>query len=469
MSSALHLTSTHTTIDGLTSRNPDTLWDLPLLQLFAQLVLHVGGHGTILIHPSAAGRMLLPTEDLPAGPASRNHPVAVQLRAAGWKIKDVHRWFTISHREYGQAHIGLTGFFQGGHFPLISTPAQTTAALAAWQQITGHSWLGGAGDAGNQILRMITYSTGRGHPPKRPEWWSWTGPTLPADPDSTKVRYPVETWYTPGQWRRPVGPDVTEISGLDRVRAYLSAMTCTKVAARPLEHTPGKLVFDKGRAGWWLVRLGPWELENFLPDPAGYPARTVADPEKRTWWLTSPRLELLAELAAEGLYEYEILDSWTAPATDILKRYGQQLREAWQATKLIADPAVQKLVRAGVKEAYRQAHGHWRSPNSSVQLPCMASSLVAQNAANTWRCAYRIGRNGGDWTGPWPVQIDTDSLYYPGSKTDVQQLGAEAGLAVWDSDRDDLDDLTMLGEWRTGGTLEYDPIAGHPVRTRAAA
>lgn len=470
MPRAMHLTATTNTIDGDTRSNPPGLWDTPLVELFKHMLRLVSGYGTILIQPSAAQLLRLPVEQLPAGEDARKHPVAVELRAAGWRIKEVHRWFHVKHPEHGTAHIGLTGFFDGGHFPLIDTPARTTAAMAHWHDITGHAWTGSAGDAGNEILRAVTYAPHRGRQvkPRRPEFWSWIGPTLP-ELEAGRPRYPAETWYTPSQWRRPLDTSVTQVSSIDRVRAYLGALTCTAVAAEPLAHTPGRLVFSKGYAGWWLVRLGPWDYGDLLPDPAGYPARNDPDADGRTRWLTSPRVELLAELAQDGDYEYEIMDSWTAPATPVLKSYGTELRKAWAATILIKDPAVRALVRAGIKEAYRQAHGHWRSPMSSVQRYDYASSLVAQNAVNTWRRAYQLAKGDGDWKGLYPVQIDTDSLYYPGDMDAVAGYARAAGWTVWDADRADLDDVTQLGDWRTGRTLDWDPAAGGPIRKRAAA
>lgn len=459
MPRALHLTATHHTVDGVTFPNPPVLWETPTLTLFIQMMQMVGGNGTILLHQSAAEKLALPVGQLPTGEDARKHPVVLALKGAGWKLKDVHRWFHVKHPDYGRAHIGLTEFFDSGHFPLIDTPARTTAAMAHWHDITGHAWTGSAGDAANQILRSVTVQARRGAPPRRPEFWSWKGPTLPSDSPDAPPRYPSETWYTPSQWRRAVGPEVTQISSLDRVRAYLGALTCTPVAAGPLEHTPGKLLYDRSRAGWWLVRLGPWEYRDLLPDPAGYAPRNDDD-GSRVRWLSSPRLDLLAELAQRDEYGYEILDSWTAPATGVLKTFGTELRKSWQGAKLVQDPAVRALVRAGVKEGYRQLHGHWRSHQSTVQRYDWAAALVAQNAVNTWRRAYGIGND----QGLWPVQIDTDSLYYPGGMDEVAEIARAAGWTVWDGARDDLDEVTELGHWRTGRTLPYDPAEGRPAR-----
>lgn len=457
---AMHLTADRNTVDGDTRANPPGVFDLPVPSLIMQLVRMVGGDGTILIHPSAAAKLALPVEQLPAGKDAREHPVAVVLRAHGWKIKDVHRWFHVKHPEYGQAHIGLTGFFDSGHFPLIATPAATTAALAHWHRLTGHAWTGSAGDAGNQIFRSITYQPRRGGQPVRPEFWSHSGPVRPLSPEEQAAgvtpRPVAETWYTPSQWHRPA-PGYEQACALDRVRAYLGAMTCTPVAARPLEHTR-KQLFDPRLAGWWLVRCGPWDLEHLLPDPAGYPGRHHT--ERRTRWLTSPRVQLLDELRRDKLYDFEVLDAWTTPATAILKTYGNKLRTVWQDSASIEPPQVRALVRAGVKEAYRQAHGHWRSPASSVQRSDHAGALVAQNAVNTWRRAYTLGHNGGNWKGPWPIRIDTDSLYYPGTPEQVTAAAQAAGWTVWDGGRDDLDQVTELGHWRTGNTLALDPATG---------
>lgn len=416
-------------LDGERRSNPDGMFDTSLPELIAVMMRIVCGAGVVLLSRAAARLMTLPTGDaLPAGADAKNHAAAVQLRSAGFTVKEIGRWFQVKHAEHGSVWFGLTEFLDVDYFPLGEDPVVVTAALAQWHAITGHVWQGSAGDAGNAILRSITYKQRRKM--ARPQFWSWEGPE----------GEPIELPYLTHSWRRRDAGDV--IYGYDRVRAYLAAMTCTPVAGDRLTHT-GRTTFDPRQSGWWLCHLGPWEFEHAFPDPAGAGLDRSAPV-----WLTTPRVQLLADIAADGFYQFDIVDSWTAPATPVIKNYGTGLRVTWEAARLIEDPAVRAAVRSGVKAAYRIGHGYWRSRQSLVQRPDWSSAITAMSAANIWRKTFKVWENGGTFDGPRPVMIDTDNVWYD---VPPEALRALSGWTIWDGDRDDLDDVTSLGDWRTGG------------------
>lgn len=454
MRRALYLTGTQHTCDGATWRPvPGRLWDLPILEILTQLLAMVCGDGVVIMDATAAGRLGFPTE-LPEKP--KDHPLAVQLRAAGWTCREVFRWTRITAPDGGQLRIGLHGLMSGDHFPLVGTdPLVMTATLARWHDITGHAWVGAAADAGHEILRDIRV----GRRKVKPEFWSHSGPR------DAFGHAPTEMPYLPSAWRRKAA-GVTVATGLDRVRAYEGSMTCTPVAAKPLEHTPNATEYTPKLAGWLLVEPEPWEYADLLPDPAGYTDEVEPGAPR---WLSVPRVGLLEELARVGEYRYRITDAWTAPATDVVKQYGGKLREYWTTNNAMIDSLeftdpVSAAMRACLKGTYRQAHGHWRSAQSSVQRGDWAGAVVAMNGANTWRAAYKILRGPRkDWTGTAPLWIDTDSLYYPGDPAAVAELARGVGWTVWDDLGDGmtvnphtggrvvLDHVSQLGHWRVGG------------------
>lgn len=425
---ALWLAADRHAVDGDGRANPPGLFEQSLPDLVMQIMRIVCGRGVAVIDRTAAVLMGLPTGKLPEGAAGRGLPEAHQLRASGFTLKEIGRWFHVKHRDVPGPGVwfGLEEFLDGDYFPLKGAdPVAMTAALAKWDELTGHVWQGSAGDAGNAILKAQTHK----HKGKQvgATWWSWEGPG----------DEPIELPYLPNTWRRRT--DSPSIFGYDRVRAYLSAMTCTPVAGEGLRHT-FLTRYDKQHAGWYLVQLGPWELESAMPDPAGY---STAD-GSRTCWLTHPTVALLSELAADGYYQFGILDSWTAPATPIMTSYGKALRETWQQTRGIEDPEVRALVRAGVKGAYRIGHGYWRSKQSRVQRPDWAAAVTAMSRANLWRRIWKLWENGGNFQGPMPVYIDTDNVWYEGPIS-------PDGWTIHDGTRADLDDVTELGHWRTAG------------------
>lgn len=425
---ALWISADSHSIDGDSRSNPPELFDQPLPDLFKQMLRIVCGRGVVILDSSAAELMTLPTGKLPIGVDAKNHGAAAQLRMAGFTLKEIGRWFHVKHGDVTGPGVwfGLEEFLDPDFFPMLCwSPAVTTAALAEWDRITGHVWQGSAGDAGNAILKAQKYRY-RGKQ-QGAEWWSWAGPE----------GEPIELALLTSGWRRRV--TAPEIYGYDRVRAYLSAMTCTPVAAEGLKHT--KLTkYAKGQAGWYLVQLGPWEFESVFPSPAGYSYDDMTKPV----WLTHPTVALLEQVAAEGFITFEILDSWTAPATAIMSSYGAALREAWNATRGIDNPDVKKAVRAGIKGAYRIGHGYWRSKQSRVQRPDWAAAVTAMSRSNLWRRIWAVWENGGDFLGSMPVYVDNDNVWY-------EQEISPGGWTIWDSKREDLDDVTELGHWRTGG------------------
>jgi hypothetical protein len=432
---ALWLGAEKHSVDGDERENPAGIWDMSIVELMLTLMRIVCGRGVVVIDSAAAALMDLPTEHLPAD--RRQDPFAVQLRSNGFQIKEVDRWFHVKHREVPGPGVwfGLHEFVGLDFAPIMDgAPTDVSAALATWDKMTGQVWRGSAGDAGNAILRTMTYKEKHKQVPG--DWWAWDGPE----------GEPIEVPYLKHQWFRHV--DVPEVYGYDRVRAYLAAMTCTQVAAKPLVHDK-RTAFDPKRSGWWLVELGHWDFELCMPDPAGYGEGIEGAPRVR--WLTTPTVQLLHDLAKGGFYQFSILDSWTAPATPLIKNYAAELRRVWLGAREIEDPEVQRLIRAGVKGAYRVGHGYMRSRQSKVQRPDWAAAITAMSRSNLFRRLWTLWAGPDEmFTGPMPVFIYTDDVYY------AHRIDPP-GWQIWDGQREDLDDVTELGHWRTSKVLTRRP------------
>lgn len=447
---AVWITDQGHAVDGLWRPNPGGFEHLTLAALFTAIMRIVCGYGVAVLGPDVCRRYGLPSGQLPTTAADfKNHGCAVELRSHGFKVKQIDRWFHVEHPDIAGPGVwfALAEFIDLDYCPMFDGNRKlVTAGLAEWHRITGSVWRGAAGAAGNALLRQQRY----GHHKAEPQWWgngAMDGPY--GDPENL----PYELAYDRHSWRSTFfdEPPAT-LWGLDRIRAYLSAMTTTKVAGAHLKHD--RLTsYRPGRCGWYAVQRGRWEFGRVLPDPAGYHP-TLVDPQQPDGpvWLAHPTVALLDELARDGFASYRVLDSWTAPATDVLINHGKRLRDVWAATAGIGDPAVRALVRKAVKGVYKQSHGFWCSTQSEVKRRDWAGALVAQSRANLHRRLWQLWRGDAKrpealwFDGPTPMFIETDDVYFP------EPLRPE-GWTIWDGDRDDLDDVTGLGHWRTSKTI----------------
>lgn len=432
-------------VDGEWRPNPPGFAQLTLAELFRALMTIVCGRGVAILDGPLAARFGFPDDKQLKKFRSddyKNHGCAVELRSAGFTVREINRWFHVKHPLIGGrggVWFALAGAIGESYSPIFGgSRKKVTAALAAWDEITGHPYRGSACDAGNVILTGLRYK--QGNKMVAPKWWSNGAVNQPEG-------FPGEQAFIRQDWRSGVLGHPPVLHGLDRVRAYLSAMTCVKVAGQELVHDH-RCTYDEKRAGFYRVRLSPWEFAQFLPDPAGYRHDPVL--EDGSVWLAHPTVDLLAELAAIGFYQFEILDSWTAPAVPILKTYAGKLKEHWNATLAIPDPEVQALVRASMKGNYRQASGMWSSRTGEVQRRDWAAALVSQPRCNLWRELFKLWRGQNTFDGPTPMFIETDDVYF------AEQVSPE-GWKIHDPEALPaglvLDDITNLGDWRRSKTL----------------
>lgn len=367
-----------------------------VVAFFQRMFALLGGSGVVLLDKYTADCLGL------VG-VGKDLPILATLRAGGFKVKDLHRWFHVKHADQ-EISVGLLEHIDPEYCPMVGAArmSDTTAALATWHRLSGTPWSGSAGDCGNLLLKQLgtMRHEGRIIPP---QWWTYPAKQPAGDP--------IEMPYLPSMWHREVSGCGTAY-GYDRFRAYLAAMTTTDVAGFHLDHDTRSTTFNPRRSGWWRVKLAPWQLFHIMPDPAGY-----ADPlPDGSRWLTTPTLRLLADLEREGVHGgFEILQSWTAPSQgNILSPYAAKMRTIYDHAREIRDDVERDLIQDSIKAAYRQQNGMWRSTNSEVKRPDWAAAVVAQSRANLWRKMWAAGWADGGRARQWPLWIDTDAAYYPG-------------------------------------------------------
>lgn len=388
------------------------------------VVRAVAGVGVVLVDKWAAGRLQLPVDALPSGGEGKRHPAAAEARKAGWSVDEVWRW-TRFRRTGHEVHIGLLDLIDPAYCPLIARsgfngtgPVQgldTSGAFDTWQDLAGVPYAGAPGDAVNLIIQQTAKCTLN----RRPLVPSWK----PRPPDVGGAYARTfrregfdESGQREGRW----------LVGYDATRAYLAAMTSTEVAPLPLRPT-GRLDFDPGLAGWWLVDLAPWRLAG-LPAPWGYyPGGEDVDGHV---WLTTPDLALLAQLRDANRYAgFTIIDSYTSRSQrGVLRPAAERLRHMWQGAGHTANAQDGAAVRAAIAAGYKAAHGTWRSDTSTIRRPDWAATLVATARTNTWRRLDAAAAAG--WH---PAYVDgIDTIYYA---TDTPERHTQQGIPGIVTDR----------------------------------
>jgi hypothetical protein len=410
---------------------------------------------TLMLDGPALRRLGLPAPDgdTPPPPAGfREHPAVAALAESWAKVWTSHGWITAERgtgRTAATVTVGLMPWLlRERRYPLLAPRDAGTTALGMWhwERLTGTPWTTTPGGVASQIVRDA-------HPYRRDApgpWWGHERPaagTEPAAPPpwATATEHPI----TLTGWARPA-PAGTVVRCWDGRRAYLASWTTARVAAGKL--TPrGALPFDPSLAGWWLVELAPW-TDQRMPHPAGVPADLVAADGTAQLWMTTPGLELLAQLAEDGTYGgCEVLDAWVGPKADVLGAPARVLDAVWRAADTEArgnvagqaDPAA-RLARS-VKGVYTAGYGQWVTERSQIRRPDWAEAVIAQGRATTWRKAWRVGHH----EDRWPLGFETDAIFY----------------AV---DPDDQGDVPWPGEGRIrgikiGAGLGEFQIKGQPI------
>lgn len=352
--------------------------------------------GVLLLDARAAAAL-----GLPAAPADvdqlgeelQEHPAVADLGRAGWSVARLGPWITVWGQDRPRLHLGILPLINPADSPVIcSWPHDTLAALELWHRLIGAPYYGTPGWAGTEALRQLA-DAGRG---KRPTFKPAADLVGPADA--------YELPFLADHFKGPLPRGMRHAGAFDMRMAYLSSALVVRLAVWSLKPTGKVDAYDPDRAGWWLVRLSPWQ-DKRIPDPAGY-----GDGDTR--WVTGPTLSLIDPLVAEGIHGgYEILDSWTAPIIQAsngrpLKAWAERIRDGLYAD--LPGPAG-AAVKVALKQSYSKTVGSLNNLSAPIYRPDWHFAVIAQSRANLWRRMWGIGRN----LDRWPLWIETDNVWYP--------------------------------------------------------
>jgi hypothetical protein len=327
--------------------------------------------------------------------------------------------------------------------PLIGpVNSDTLASFALFHDLTGVAYHRSGGVAGLSLLQQL-------HPLGKtaPIGWESDGPTSHAE----EVAYAPADWQAP--WAASCLTPETRMSmaggrfrhGYDRRRAGLAAMNTVHVGRTALRHVSRK-TFDPAVAGWWLCEVPAWN-DPRMPDPAGYCGHDHAQGDVCVRWLTNPTIELLNQLAGEGVSAGVriIHEAWISERSRLFLGWAETLNKAWlRATAMMdtvdLDGAPSSLAqdakraRDAISDTYRQTPGMFGAPDSWVKREDWLAAKVAMERVTVWRTCWKVGKA----CDRWPAWIDGDTVYYHSDNEDAKAAVPD-GMALG----------VGLGQWRT--------------------
>jgi hypothetical protein len=231
--------------------------------------------------------------------------------------------------------------------------------MLRFEELTGTRWDGSASRTTAYLRRALVRDAGG------------------MSPDAYDPREQLPPWLArgvtePPGWFRPLPLELAErfpfVVRLDKTAAYLSVFSSDLPAKAP-EHAGPRPLGELGRAGWAVVRAGPW------PDPESFdPLTAMRRPRpgnlgRLLEQTTYPPDAFPADLhslryAASLGISIEVLDAWTFPGT---RRFLSEPRGGVQAALkralagLEAPGLERDALRPLVKAMYSEFHGWLKS------------------------------------------------------------------------------------------------------------
>lgn len=391
-----------------------------------ELVERIAGKGgkagdpCLILDGRAAHHFGLPTTpgQLPIDGAD-DHPAQTQAKGAGWGCSTVQPWITL-WRGDTRVIVGLADLIDAESAPIMACPSplDVVDALATWRAHTGHGWAGSAIMSAHHIIRQAVRI---GRKKAEPTWMPREAPEH-IDPE---LAYERDLW----RGKKPHSDDRFE-HVYDMNLAYLAAAGIARIAPWGLKPTGGGVEYTPDRAGWWLIQPEPWTVRKVMSPLGHLPGESAKRPQ--SWaprWVTGPTLALLDELTEAGIYGgYRVIDSWTATgAGNHLAQFATPVRDLLYHladTDTAAEPWRARLVDAA-KMTYKRGLGALANDQGRIRRADWYHAIVAQDRANCWRRAWKIG----EAEDRWPRWANTDALAYTSPEPDAIDA-APAGLKI---------------------------------------
>jgi hypothetical protein len=371
------------------------------------------------------------------GLLARAHPVDEQLAElrkrladAGWDASDSSiaygaEWGWTTWNRPGCATVHLCQLSHPQH--LIDRKDQLVyaedghkgiaAQLAAFHAGTGVAWRGGAGVTMHQMIlspfdqRKALRDNGQRVPEhlakrKTPQWFlgSDGADKLAARLGTDKIKLVrPRVGQGPYSWARtptPAEKRMQYVHHYDGRAMYLAALLTAIYAWGDLTYVDSP-VFEPAWAGFWGLSIpkGAWYAG---PARNGYPPILRVLNGRRAWAAT-PTVALLTELDAP----FTIDDAWICEDSGRVHRStAERLRD------LLLMGGYSTRITAQFKQMYSHGVGLFNREGGRIFRPDWAATAQEQSAAQVYRCCARAAN---PKPGPgfgWPLEVDTDSVWY---------------------------------------------------------
>jgi hypothetical protein len=283
-------------------------------------------------------------------------------------------------------------------------PLEASYLLARYRQETGVPYVMTAGTSGTNMIRA-RYTDRPATPGRRRA----KTPRLKWDGSGTPAEIDQEAACRWGRALTDAERGMSHVIEWDLYKAYLAAESGAILAVDTLTETGvPETGFSADIPGYWQVSA-EWAPYEMLPALTG---REGTGP----YWLTTPTVELLLKT---GMPEEAITNAWlpeNGKGSRILRPVAERLRDGIAAIPTDCQDPEEARVRDALKATYTELYGMLRRGTRWVQRRDWSDTVIAVNRANLFRRAVQVGTE----TGRWPIEIDTDCLYYACNSDDPE-------------------------------------------------
>lgn len=379
-------------------------WDMGAVLTLAALLFEYRP-GVVVLTAEAMAELDLAA---PGGPpvSDTDHRVLVSARAAGWKVTRVAPWMSFwrdSSAGHPRISVACFPWLDAKTGPLLreGEPVWGFAEnLARFHELTGTAFYATPGVTGLALMRECTSLS------EAPRW------SHPAKPGLAPIRHAEDDYRA---WDQPGNAVGAFEHTYDAIGMYLGTVGAVRLPIGELAYARGGW-FNPKLGGYWQIVRPTWNNPN-VPHPCGN-----HHPESGLIWVTTPTMELLAELADDGLLEMpDVIASWTAKSGRVLRQWQERLRNALAGL----DDNDQPEMRRAIKATYAEAIGLLGREGGRVHRVDWRHHIIGQARVNLFRRMWRLG----DRTGRWPVRVRVDAITYASDEFDAV-AGCPNGLPL---------------------------------------
>lgn len=381
--------------------------------------------GQVYVTEAAAIEMGIPFDQLPPSgafqylkklhEATQDHPFVVRAREAGFQVSgkgaidpSLECWHD-GNRDLGVLVSFLTAQHSKFHTSVLSgepAPADIARRLQKFTTALQFPYRKNPSTTGLDLMFAL-------HPKDDKEklFSPMPSPQVVSDTNYREVDF---------DWQRKLTEAEREhkwVHAFDRGGSYLAAAAGIDLPVGAATHYPEGVAYSNATRlpGYWKIttpEAGSW----LMPDPIATAGRAGVATAGRQMWVTTPTMELAAELEIE--LEVHEAYLWHEKQR-LLGTWQQRMRDARESLDTF-DPDDQ-VARDLLKSVYVSGLGITASHDNRSGMmgyaPIRYEMIQAKSRANIIRRILQIGRD----TDRWPVAIVKDAILYTSNEVDADK------------------------------------------------